>query len=86
MRRRETFATSSRTLDTSNESFSPKTRSLNTPRLDSYDPPINDENYVIFFQGFAFVSYSRREDAAEAIKTLDGYGYDHLILKVEWAK
>lgn len=37
-------------------------------------------------KGFAFVSYSRREDAAEAIKTLDGYGYDHLILKVEWAK
>lgn len=37
-------------------------------------------------QGFAFVSYSHREDAAQAIKNLDGFGYDHLILKVEWAK
>lgn len=41
---------------------------------------------ILCVQGFAFVSYSRREDAAEAIKNLDGYGYDHLILKVEWAK
>ncbi|XP_065647340.1 eukaryotic translation initiation factor 3 subunit G isoform X2 [Hydra vulgaris] len=37
-------------------------------------------------KGFAFVSYIRREDAARAIKSLQGYGYDHLILNVEWAK
>jgi len=37
-------------------------------------------------KGFAFVSYVRREDAARAIKALEGFGYDHLILNVEWAK
>ena len=37
-------------------------------------------------QGFAFVSFASREDAANAIKNLNGFGYDHLILKVEWAK
>jgi len=37
-------------------------------------------------KGFAFVSYIKREDAARAIKALQGYGYDHLILNVEWAK
>lgn len=37
-------------------------------------------------KGFAFVSYIKREDAARAIQSLSGYGYDHLILNVEWAK
>eukprot|EP00123_Amoebidium_parasiticum_P022683 comp9251_c1_seq1/m.4374 comp9251_c1_seq1/g.4374 ORF comp9251_c1_seq1/g.4374 comp9251_c1_seq1/m.4374 type:complete len:293 (-) comp9251_c1_seq1:131-1009(-) len=37
-------------------------------------------------KGFAFVSYLRKEDAARAIEALSGYGYDHLILQVEWAK
>eukprot|EP00795_Rhopilema_esculentum_P010748 gene10748-19535_t len=37
-------------------------------------------------KGFAFISYLRRDDAARAIKALQGYGYDHLILNVEWAK
>jgi translation initiation factor 3 subunit G len=37
-------------------------------------------------QGFAFVNYYKKEDAAKAIATLNGYGYDHLILSVEWAK
>jgi translation initiation factor 3 subunit G len=37
-------------------------------------------------RGFAFVSYKRREDAERAIKTLNGFGYDHLILTVEWSK
>ena len=38
------------------------------------------------FQGFAFVSYVKREDAARAVSNLNGFGYDHLILSVEWAK
>jgi len=37
-------------------------------------------------KGFAFVNYYRKEDAAKAIATLNGFGYDYLILSVEWAK
>jgi len=37
-------------------------------------------------KGFAFVSFVNRKDAAKAIEKLSGYGYDHLILRVEWAK
>lgn len=37
-------------------------------------------------KGFAFVTFHRKEDAAKAIGYLSGYGYDHLILNVEWAK
>jgi len=37
-------------------------------------------------RGFAFVTFVYREDAARAIEGLQGYGYDHLILNVEWAR
>lgn len=37
-------------------------------------------------RGFAFVSFVHRDDAARAMEKLQGYGYDHLILKLEWAK
>jgi translation initiation factor 3 subunit G len=37
-------------------------------------------------RGFAFVTYDRRDDAARALEALDGHGYDHLILHVEWSK
>ncbi|XP_029657563.1 eukaryotic translation initiation factor 3 subunit G isoform X1 [Octopus sinensis] len=37
-------------------------------------------------KGFAFINFHRREDAARAILGVSGYGYDHLILNVEWAK
>ncbi|KAL6635262.1 hypothetical protein ACP70R_027933 [Stipagrostis hirtigluma subsp. patula] len=36
-------------------------------------------------RGFGFVNFVHREDGENAIKTLDGYGYDNLILRVEWA-
>jgi translation initiation factor 3 subunit G len=36
-------------------------------------------------KGFAFVSYPSREMAAKALAALNGYGYDNLILKVEWS-
>jgi translation initiation factor 3 subunit G len=37
-------------------------------------------------KGFAYVHFYNKEDAAAAIETLDGFGYDHLILKAEWSK
>ncbi len=36
-------------------------------------------------RGFAFINFAAREDAQRAINKLDGYGYDNLILRVEWA-
>eukprot|EP00980_Cylindrotheca_fusiformis_P009502 scaffold2077_cov119-Cylindrotheca_fusiformis.AAC.5 len=37
-------------------------------------------------RGFAFVSFVNKVDAARAMEKLQGYGYDHLILKLEWAR
>lgn len=37
-------------------------------------------------RGFAFVNFQVREDAQRAIWGVNDYGYNHLILKVEWAK
>merc|ERR1740121_1701786 len=43
-----------------------------------------DENG--FSRGFAFVTYYTRDDAFKAIEKLHGYGYDNLILQVQFAK
>jgi len=37
-------------------------------------------------RGFAFVSFVSKDDAAQAMEELQGYGYDHLIMKLEWAR
>jgi len=37
-------------------------------------------------KGFAFINFYNRDNAAKAIKNVCGFGYDHLILNVEWAK
>ncbi|KAK9303999.1 hypothetical protein QLX08_004497 [Tetragonisca angustula] len=37
-------------------------------------------------KGFAYVHFKYRVEAAKAIATLNGYGYDHLILNVDWSK
>jgi translation initiation factor 3 subunit G len=37
-------------------------------------------------KGFAFVSYADRSDAERACAKMDGHGYDHLVLRVEFAK
>lgn len=37
-------------------------------------------------KGFAFISFQERSDAAKACEKMDGYGFGHLILKVEFAK
>ncbi|MFS7906794.1 putative RNA recognition motif domain, nucleotide-binding alpha-beta plait domain superfamily [Helianthus anomalus] len=36
-------------------------------------------------RGFGFVNFMRREDGERVIAKLNGYGYDNLILSVEWA-
>lgn len=36
-------------------------------------------------RGFGFVNFVNREDAQRSINKLNGYGYDNLILRVEWA-
>ncbi|WVZ73351.1 hypothetical protein U9M48_021667 [Paspalum notatum var. saurae] len=36
-------------------------------------------------RGFGFVNFVHREDGERAIRKLDKYGYDNLILHVEWA-
>ncbi|CAN8076473.1 unnamed protein product [Agarophyton chilense] len=37
-------------------------------------------------KGFAFVAFVNVPDAARCIEKLNGFGYDHLILSVEWSK
>ncbi|ROW02214.1 hypothetical protein VSDG_02449 [Cytospora chrysosperma] len=37
-------------------------------------------------KGFAFISFADRTDAERACGKMDGYGFKHLILKVEFAK
>lgn len=37
-------------------------------------------------RGFAYIAFARKEDAERAMERLQGHGYDHLILKLEWAK
>ncbi|KAI9599179.1 eukaryotic translation initiation factor 3 subunit G-domain-containing protein [Syncephalis fuscata] len=37
-------------------------------------------------RGFAFVTFMGRSDAQRALEAINGYGYDNLILRVEWAK
>ncbi|KAI0017530.1 eukaryotic translation initiation factor 3 subunit-like protein [Xylariomycetidae sp. FL0641] len=37
-------------------------------------------------KGFAFISFADRTDAVKACSKMDGYGFKHLILRVEFAK
>ncbi|KAI0484661.1 eukaryotic translation initiation factor 3 subunit-like protein [Xylariaceae sp. FL0804] len=37
-------------------------------------------------KGFAFISFADRSDAVKACSKMDGYGFKHLILRVEFAK
>ena len=37
-------------------------------------------------KGFAFISFADRSDAERACGKMDGFGFKHLILKVEFAK
>ena len=46
----------------------------------------NLPSHVLIGKGFAFISYYNRDDAQRAMDNLNGYGYDHLILRVEFSK
>lgn len=37
-------------------------------------------------RGFAFITFTSRDDAQGAIDALQGYKYDHLVLHLEWSK
>eukprot|EP01135_Chromosphaera_perkinsii_P000697 Nk52_evm9s150 gene=Nk52_evmTU9s150 len=37
-------------------------------------------------KGFGFVTYANRSDGQKAIDALHGFGYDHLILSVDWSQ
>eukprot|EP01012_Entosiphon_sulcatum_P064918 TRINITY_DN93786_c0_g1_i1.p2 TRINITY_DN93786_c0_g1~~TRINITY_DN93786_c0_g1_i1.p2 ORF type:complete len:267 (+),score=57.52 TRINITY_DN93786_c0_g1_i1:1276-2076(+) len=37
-------------------------------------------------KGFAFINFYNRADAERAIEKVSGFGYNHLILQVEWAR
>jgi translation initiation factor 3 subunit G len=37
-------------------------------------------------KGFAFISFADRGDAVKAAEKMDGFGFKHLILRVEFAK
>lgn len=39
-----------------------------------------------YCKGFAYIHFKSRADAAKAIANLNGHGYDHLILSVDWSK
>lgn len=37
-------------------------------------------------KGFAFITFTNREDTEKAIKRFNGSKMEHLILKVEWTR
>ncbi|CAN6249759.1 unnamed protein product [Urochloa humidicola] len=43
------------------------------------------DKYTRSSRGFGFVNFVNKEDGEKAISTLNGYGYDNLILRVEWS-
>ena len=55
-------------------------------RIHRISLPRIEEKGVKVPRGFAYIAFARREDAENAMNRLQGYGYDHLIIKIEWAK
>jgi RNA recognition motif-containing protein len=59
-----------------------KVHSISLPKVERFE----GANVIKEPRGFAYIAFARKEDAEDAMARLDGYGYDHLIIKVEWAK
>lgn len=56
---------------------------ISLPRVEKKD---DNGNTVKESRGFAYVAFYERSEAEVAMRMLQGHGYDHLILKLEWAK
>lgn len=59
-----------------------KVHRISLPKMERFE----GANVIKEPRGFAYIAFARKEDAEMAMARLDGYGYDHLIIKVEWAK
>ena len=46
---------------------------------------ISKDHLTGLCKGFAFVTFSDRQEGQRAISKLSGHGYDSLLLTVEWA-
>ena len=93
-------STGSRMDDTTDASVNTTLRISNLPqemqKSDMYDlcepfgrlqkvflATFDDTGYC---RGFAYVTFNRKTDAENALKTLDRHGYCNMILSAEWAK
>jgi len=57
---------------------------ISLPKVERYDA---DENKMVKEpRGFAYIAFEKHFEAEAALNALNGHGYDHLILKLEWAK
>lgn len=56
---------------------------ISLPRAERMD---SQGNIVKEPRGFAYIAYVNKQDAERAMERLQGYGYDHLVLKLEWAQ
>lgn len=56
---------------------------VSLPRIEKKDDAGNTYKEP---RGFAYIAFHNRREAEVAMEKLQGHGYDHLILKLEWAK
>ena len=60
---------------------------ISLPRTERIEMgPDNTQKIVKEPRGFAYIAYVVKSDAEKAMDRLQGHGYGHLILKLEWAK
>ena len=61
---------------------------ISLPRTEraEIDPKDGSTKMIKEPRGFAYIAFNNKSDAEGAMQRLQGYGYGHLILKLEWAK